>query len=317
MTQLLSVVVPCYNESAVIEETHKKLLLALTKICQIFDLNFEVIYVNDGSKDDTLERLQRMAVSEGSRDKVKVLSLSRNFGHQLALSAGIEFAAGDAVVAIDADLQDPPEVMAQMVEKWKAGADVVYGVRRKRLGESWFKLITAKMFYLTVRKLTRIDIPLDTGDFRLMSRQAVDVFVAMRERHRFIRGMIPWIGFKQESVSYNRHPRFAGETKYPLSKMMKLALDGITSFSNAPLQTAFVVGTLTALGALAYAAFILIYALVSGFPVEGWSSIMVVILFLGAVQLMSVGILGEYIGRIYDEVKQRPLVIIDKEKSVL
>jgi polyisoprenyl-phosphate glycosyltransferase len=301
MTRLLSVVVPCFNEQDVIGETHQQLFSMLEQICARKGMDFEILYVNDGSRDGTLSMLQLI---HSTCQKVKVVCLSRNFGHQIALTAGLSKAKGDAVVAIDADLQDPPAVIEEMVDLYLQGCDV-----------SYFKLATAKVFYIVVRKLTRIDIPLDTGDFRLMSRRALDAFLAMPEKHRFVRGMIPWIGFRQQAVLYDRAKRFAGVTKYPFSKMMRLALDGITSFSNAPLQSAYLLGFFVAGLCLLLAVLIAFRQLVFGFPVQGWSSIMVCVLFVGAVQLITVGILGEYIGRIYDEVKARPLFLIDEENS--
>lgn len=318
MQQLLSVVVPCYNEQEVIEETHAQLVRELEAIAARHDLRYEIIYVNDGSRDRTLGLLQKIHASHTSgRGKVRIAALARNFGHQLALSAGLFQAEGDAIVAIDADLQDPPAVIGEMVARWKDGADVAYGVRETREGETFFKLLSAKLFYLTVRRLTRIDIPLDTGDFRLMSRRALDIFKSMPERHRFIRGMIPWIGLKQIAVPYKRAARFAGETKYPLSKMITLALDGITSFSNAPLRAAYLMGFGVAFVSLLAALGLIIARLAFGNPTPGWTTLMVVILFLGAIQLVTVGILGDYLGRIYDQVKQRPLFILDDRESRL
>jgi dolichol-phosphate mannosyltransferase len=313
---LISVVVPCYNEEEVIVHTHAQLFQTLNKASDLFHCDYEIIYVNDGSKDKTLQLLQNIHMeAKSNHGKIVVLSLSRNFGHQIALSAGLKNAKGDAIVAIDADLQDPPEVILGMIEKWQQGADVVYGVREQRAGESWFKLLTAKLFYLLLRKLTRIDIPVDTGDFRLMSRRALDVFNNMPECHRFIRGMIPWIGFNQQPIYYSRSSRFAGTTKYPFNKMLILALDGIISFSNTPLKMSYLMGFLVAGFCILYAFYILLAAIFQGFPVTGWASMMVCILFIGAIQLIAIGVLGEYIGRIYNEIKKRPLYIIDENSS--
>lgn len=323
MEECLSVVVPCFNEQEVIEETYKQLRAELEKISLKHGLKYEIIFVNDGSKDKTLPMLHNLQKSHlqsdaAGRGAIKVLALGRNFGHQIALTAGLTYATGEAIVAIDADLQDPPAVIEEMVCKWRAGVDVAYGVRVSREGESFFKLFTAKMFYRVVRSLTGVDIPLDTGDFRLMSRRALEIFNAMPEKHRFIRGMIPWIGFNQEAVPYKRAARFAGTTKYPLRKMLKLAFDGITSFSNAPLHTAYLFGLSVAGVCFAYLVWVICKVIFfGGFPVGGWSSLMVAVLFLGSVQLITIGILGEYIGRIYDEVKGRPLFIIDKKMSIL
>ena len=320
MGKLLSVVVPCYNEQEVILETYTQLVQELERIVLRFDLSYELLFINDGSRDRTLAMLhelhaQHKARHLHSRGEIIILSLARNFGHQIALSAGLANARGDAIVAIDADLQDPPAVIERMVEKWQEGVDVAYGVRSSRAGESWFKLITARLFYKIVRRLTRVDIPLDTGDFRLMSRRALDVFNSMPERHRFIRGMIPWLGFRQEPVPYDRAARFAGVTKYPLSKMLKLALDGITSFSNAPLNSAYWLGMVVAVISVLYAVYVIVVNILGLNQVRGWPSLMVAITFLGAVQLITIGILGEYVGRIYDEVKKRPLFIMDERDS--
>jgi glycosyltransferase involved in cell wall biosynthesis len=320
MSRLLSVVVPCFNEEDVIEETWRRLSSELEGQAAAHALHYEIIFVNDGSRDATLGMLHQFHSKHADAfpsglGMVRVVSLARNFGHQIALTAGLTFARGDATVAIDADLQDPPAVIGDMILRWNEGVDVAYGLRRSREGETWFKLATARAFYIVVRHLTRIDIPLDTGDFRLMSRRAVDAFNAMPERHRFIRGMIPWLGFRQEAVLYDRAKRFAGSTKYPFSKMVKLAVDGITSFSNAPLQTAYYAGFVIAAMSFVLALYIIARQLITGFPVPGWASLMVAILFLGSVQLVCAGILGEYVGRIYDEVKQRPLFLVDHEAS--
>ena len=320
MNQLLSVVVPCFNEEEVIEETWRRLSAQLERFSALHSLRYEVIFVDDGSRDRTLELLQQIHTKHATQFPsglgfIRVISLARNFGHQVALSAGLTYAKGAATVAIDADLQDPPEVIGEMIARWQAGVDVAYGMRRTREGETAFKLLTARIFYVFVRKLTRIDIPLDTGDFRLMSRRALDAFNSMHERHRFIRGMIPWLGYRQEAVLYDRAKRFAGTTKYPFSKMLKLALDGITSFSNAPLQTAYLVGFGVAAMCVLFAIYVALRQIFFGFPVIGWASLMAAIMFLGAVQLICVGILGEYVGRIYDEVKRRPLFLIDEEAS--
>lgn len=316
MSRTISVVVPCYNEEEVITETHKRLFATCEKLSAERVSGAEIIYVNDGSRDATLSKLQQLAQETSALVSIRVICLARNFGHQIALSAGLANAHGDAVIAIDADLQDPPEVMELMVEKWLQGADVVYGQRLSRAGENLFKLVTARLFYIVVKRITRIDIPLDTGDFRLMSRRVLDVFNGMPERHRFVRGMVPWIGFRQEAVTYHRAPRFAGETKYPLTKMLKLALDGITSFSNAPLRTAYLMGVSVAGLSILYAISIVWHSIRHGYPVVGWASLMVAILFMGSVQLITIGILGEYIGRIYDQVKARPLFTIDRRASV-
>ena len=318
---LISIVVPCYNEEEVIEQAHLRLSNELNKIVKSNKLKYEIIYVNDGSKDKTLQILhnieERNKLNSTIDSKIVIVSLAKNFGHQTALSAGLNFAKGEAIISIDADLQDPPEVIGGMLEKWREGSDVVYAVRTVREGETWFKLFTAKLFYIIVRKITKFDIPLNAGDFRLMSRRTLDIFNSMPERNRFIRGMIPWIGLNQTPIYYERSARFAGTTKYPLGKMIKLALDGIIGFSNTPLKTAYYIGFIVAVFSFLYGLFIIIYSQFKEFPVHGWSSIMVTVLFIGGVQLITVGILGEYIGRIYDEVKKRPLYIIDEKESRL
>jgi dolichol-phosphate mannosyltransferase len=253
------------------------------------------------------------------RPDIVLVNLSRNFGHQLAATAGIDIAQGDAVVLMDGDLQDPPELIAEFAARWREGYDVVYAVRRKRKGESAFKLLTARMFYRTIKRLTNVAIPVDTGDFRLMSRRVVEALKRSQERHRFLRGMVSWVGFNQIGVEYDREERLSGTTKYPFKKMLKFAIDGITSFSDVPLRFASYLGFTVSTAAFIYAIIIILFkAFHFGTPeyARGWASTMVVILFLGGVQLIGIGILGEYIGRIYDEVKGRPLYLIaDIERS--
>ncbi len=304
---LISVVVPCYNEEPVIRETHKRLVETLE---QLEPDSFEILYVNDGSRDRTLELLEELQAMDG---RVRVLSFSRNFGHQLAVTAGLDNAQGDAVVLIDADLQDPPAVILEMVERWRDGYHVVYGMRTDRPGETRFKLWTAKLFYRLLNRLSDVDIPLDVGDFRLMDRRVVDVMHAMPERDRYLRGMVSWVGFKQVAVMYRRERRFAGESKYPLFKMLKFATDGIISFSNVPLRLALWTG----IGAICLSFAGIVYALIErlffvNHVVRGWTSTFVAILFLGGVQLIFLGFIGEYIGRIYGEVKRRPLYILQE-----
>jgi glycosyltransferase involved in cell wall biosynthesis len=299
----ISVVIPCYNEELVLRETHKRLTQTMSRL----DYEYELIFVNDGSKDSTIDILQEIANTDMH---VKVLDFSRNFGHQIAVTAGIHHASGDAVVLIDSDLQDPPELIEQFVEKWEEGYDVVYAVRRKREGESKFKLWTAALFYRTMYKMTDIDIPLDTGDFRLMDRKVVDSLNQLPEHHRFIRGLVSWVGFRQIGIPYDRAERFAGESKYPLKKMIKFAIDGITSFSFKPLQMATKLGMYSALVGFIGILLILFLRLFTNQTIQGWASIMVVILFMGGVQLLMLGIIGEYLGRIYDEVRGRPLYLL-------
>lgn len=303
----VSVVVPLYNEELVIDAMIERLVGVLEGM----DCSFEVVLVNDGSRDRTLE-LARVICEKDPR--VKLISLSRNFGHQFAITAGMDRSAGRAVVVIDADLQDPPEVIPDMVEKWKEGYDVVYGVREKRQGESWFKLTTASLFYRILRRLTSIHIPVDTGDFRLVDRRALDQFNQMRERARFVRGMVSWVGFEQGEVKYVRHERYAGETKYPFSKMLKFAVDGILSFSQAPLKLASTMGLISSAIAFLFILYgIIVRIFVPEQAIEGWTSVFVAVLFVGGIQLICVGVLGEYIGRMYEEIKNRPLYIVEEE----
>jgi dolichol-phosphate mannosyltransferase len=305
-TKLLSIVVPCFNEEAVLEETHRRLVTLLDRLD---DLDNEIIYVDDGSRDRTPEILERLQAQDA---RVRVLRFSRNFGHQVAVSAGLEHAAGDATVVIDADLQDPPEVIPEMVRLWRDGYHVAYGQRTDRPGETAFKRWTASAFYRVINRLTDTEIPVDTGDFRLMDRKVVDALKAMPERDRFVRGMVSWAGFRQAAVPYARAPRFAGETKYPLRKMLRFALDGIASFSVAPLTVAtwvgFAASGLSLLGIL----YALSLRLFTRIWVPGWTAIFIAILFIGGVQLISLGIIGEYIGRIYGESKRRPLYLLEE-----
>ena len=301
---LLSIVVPCYNEDAVLPELHRRLVAVLE---QIPDSSFELIYTDDGSHDGTPDLLRQLQASDA---RVRVVALSRNFGHQLAVTAGLEHATGEALVIIDADLQDPPEVIPEMIERWHDGYQVVYGLRATRGGESMFKLWTAKAFYRLINLVSDIEIPLDVGDFRLLDRKVVDVLLAMPERDRFLRGMVSWIGFKQVAVIYDRAPRRAGESKYPLMKMLRFAVDSVLSFSFVPLRLAIWVG----FGAIAASFAGIVYALVIRLYttdwVRGWASIFTAVLFLGGVQLITLGIVGEYVGRIYAEVKLRPLYVV-------
>ncbi len=306
---LLSVIVPCYNEEAVLRATHERLVSVLRAIA---DLEFEIIYVDDGSLDQTPQILGELHSVD---ENVRVLRLSRNFGHQVAVTAGLEQAAGDAVVIIDADLQDPPEVITEMVQRWREGVHVAYGNRIERAGESRFKLWTAKIFYRLINLLSETKMPLDTGDFRLMDRKVVDVLLAMPERGRFLRGMVSWIGFRQAAVTYERQPRPAGSSKYPLFKMIRFAMDGIMSFSVLPLKLAAWTGLMTIWLALAGIIFAVVVRLYGGYDLRlgrGWASLFVAVLFMGGVQLLCLGIIGEYLGRIYTEVKRRPLYAVQE-----
>jgi glycosyltransferase involved in cell wall biosynthesis len=306
----LSVVVPLYNE----EDNVAPLLDRIIGIVeQLPDRpSYEIVLVNDGSTDRTLERIR---AEIARRSSIVLVNLSRNFGHQLAATAGLDVAQGEAIVLMDGDLQDPPELIEQFMQQWRAGYDVVYAIRRTRKGESPFKLLTARIFYRTIKYLTNVDIPVDTGDFRLMSRRVVEALKRTRERHRFLRGIVSWLGFRQIGVTYDRDERRHGATKYPFSKMLKFAIDGITSFSEVPLRFASYLGFTVSTAAFIYAVIIVIFrAFHFGTPeyARGWASTMVVILFLGGVQLIGIGILGEYLGRIYDEVKARPLYLIQE-----
>jgi dolichol-phosphate mannosyltransferase len=280
------------------------------------EADFEIVLVNDGSTDGTLAAIRE---EMRRRPHVVLVNLSRNFGHQLAATAGLEIAAGEAMVLMDGDLQDPPELIEAFLRKWRQGYDVVYAVRRTRQGESRFKVFTARVFYRIIKRLTKISIPLDAGDFRLMSRRVVEALRRSPERHRFLRGMVSWVGFNQVSVEYDRDVRHAGTTKYPIAKMVRFAMDGITSFSDIPLRFASYFGFTVSAIAFIYALIVIAFKLFSLNPpayTPGWASTIVAVLFLGGVQLMSLGILGEYLGRVYDEVKARPLYLIsDIERS--
>ena len=300
---LLSVVAPIYNEQELVEEFVNRTRAAVA------DFEYELVLVNDGSSDGSPEILDRIARSD---PRVRVIHLSRNFGHQAALTAGLEHAAGDAVAMIDADLQDPPELIPDMVAQWSQGADVVYAVRQQREGETAFKLATAKWFYKLFDKLAQVDLEPNSGDFRLLDRRALNALLAMTERSRFLRGMTVWIGFNQTAISYERDARHAGETKYTLRKMLRFSLDAIASFSHLPLQLATYAGMLFA--GLAFVAIPVVIALrIADSYLPGFGSLTIAILLLGGIQLIAIGVIGEYVGRIYDEVKHRPLYIVREE----
>ena len=302
----ISIVVPCYNEEAVIAESHRRLAaVADTRQAE----QFEFVYIDDGSRDSTLRLLRGIAVHD---DRVKVISFARNFGHQIAVTAGIDHAIGDAVVLIDADLQDPPEVIPEMIERWKSGFQVVYGVRTDRPGESRFKLTSAHVFYRLLNQLSDTPIPLDTGDFRLMDRSVVDILRGMPEKDRFLRGLVSWIGFNQVALPYRRDVRFAGSTKYPLRKMIRFASDGMISFSVKPLKLAMMIGAACAALASLGIVWVLAGRLLTNNWVPGWTATIIAILFLGGIQLLCTGILGEYIGRIYMQAKGRPLYVVSE-----
>ena len=302
--ELISLVIPVYNEIDVIDACYQR----LTQVMQSMGgYSYELIFVDDGSCDGSHARLLELQKND---EHLIVIKFSRNFGHQIAITAGIDRARGDAVVVIDADLQDPPEVIEAMIAKWQEGYDVVYGVREKREGEGWTKLFTAAVFYRFLRLFTSIDIPVDVGDFRLMSARAADQLRQLREKDRFVRGLVSWLGFRQTGVAYKREERFAGETKYPLRKMAKFAVDGITSFSSVPLKLASWLGFLASIFAFLYLLSVFVQKIM-GHTVEGWATIMVGMLFLGGVQLICLGIIGEYIGRIFNEIKPRPMYVIE------
>ena len=300
----LSIVVPCFNEEQVVHETHRRLLAALEAVP---GLEFELVYVDDGSRDATLDLLREIQRTDS---RARIIALSRNFGHQIAVTAGLRGASGDAVVVIDADLQDPPEIIPEMLDRWQRGVDVAYGVRTEREGETAFKRLTASVFYRLIRRLADVSIPLDSGDFRLMDRKVVDAFLAMPERDRYVRGMVAWVGFRQEPVPYRRATRAAGETKYPFKKMLRFAVDGILSFSLAPLRLATWLGFLVSALALLGIVYAFAIRLFSEHWVAGWALLFISVLFLGGVQLVLIGVLGEYLGRIYGEVKRRPLYLV-------
>jgi polyisoprenyl-phosphate glycosyltransferase len=299
---VFSVVAPVYNEQETLPHFHARVVEAMEGL----DEPFELILVNDGSRDNSYQ-VMRELVAKDSR--VRVINFSRNFGHQMAVSAGLDHSRGDAVVIIDSDLQDPPEVIAELAAKWRAGAEVVYAQRRKRPGETRFKLFTAALFYRLISRITTMDLPRDTGDFRLLDRKVVDTLITMREHNRFMRGLSVWVGFRQEAVLYDRKERFAGKTNYPLLKMVRLSIDAITGFSYAPLQLATTIGFILAGISLVGVAIAVIVRIFGG-AIQGQGTTLIVVLLLGGIQLIFLGIIGEYLGRIYDEVRGRPLYII-------
>ena len=298
-----SIIAPIYNELENIPELYPRVRDVMDQTGE----PWELILVDDGSTDGSTDVIRTLAENDA---RVKPVIFARNFGHQIAVTAGLDYSRGDAVVIIDADLQDPPEVILDLIEKWREGYEVVYAVRAEREGESWFKKTTASLFYRVIYRITDVNIPLDTGDFRLMDRKVVNVMNQMRERHRFLRGMSSWVGFKQIGINYKRKARFAGETKYPFSKMLKLALNAITSFSYFPLQLATYIGFITAGLSVIAIPVVVLLRLITGTTLEGQATTLIIVLFLGGVQLISLGIIGEYIGRIYDEAKGRPLYIV-------
>lgn len=306
-----SIIAPVYNEELVLHQLYNRISEVMTTVNE----PWELLLVNDGSEDSSADIIAKLHHQD---PRVRGISFSRNFGFQVAVTAGLDHAQGDAIILTDADLQDPPEVIPRMIEKWKEGFDVVYGVRSEREGETFFKKITAKLFYRTIDVITGIDIPLDTGDFRLMDRRVIVALTGMRERNRFLRGMVPWVGFKQTGITYQRHARFAGNSKFnSVRQMLPFAIDAITSFSYFPMQLATFFGFFIAfLSLIAIIAVILLRLFSSEVVFEGQASTLVMVLFLGGIQLISLGILGEYLGRIYDEVKGRPMYLIDRSWGI-
>lgn len=301
-----SVVVPVFNEEAVIEETYKRLKQVMDSTGE----SYEILFVNDGSRDRTFKLAKDICSKDGN---IKLLSFSRNFGHQTAITAGMDYSCGKAVVVIDADLQDPPEIILKMISKWKEGYDVVYGKRLKRKGDSLFKKVTAKVFYRTLNHMTDMEIPVDTGDFRLIDRKVCDALKAIPEKNRYVRGLVSWLGFRQTGVEFVREERFAGETKYPLQKMLKFAGDAITSFSSKPLKMPLSIGIPFSVLSFIYLVFISLRSLLTGQAAPGWVYIAALSLLLNGILFIILGIFGEYLGRIYDEVKGRPLYIIGEK----
>ncbi len=304
----LAVVVPAYNESEGLREFHARLAAVFDQL----DLAASVLYVDDGSGDDTWTVMESLRASDA---RVATLKLSRNFGKELALTAGLDHVDADAVIVIDADLQDPPELIPEFVRWWREGYDVVYGTRSTRAGESRLKKWTSAAFYRVMERLSATPVPRDTGDFRLLSRRALDAMKRLRERQRFMKGLFAWVGYRQKAVVYDRDPRFAGNSKFNYWRLWNFALEGITSFSGAPLKIATYVGVFTAFLAFVFGLFVFAKVLLYGDPVRGYPSLLLVVLFLGGVQLMALGMIGEYLGRLYVEVKQRPLYLIDEHRA--
>ncbi len=298
-----SIVIPVLNEEKVLNELYKRLTKVMTDIGE----SYEIIFINDGSTDNSLKIMKQLHTHD---KRIKIIDFSRNFGHQIAITAGIDFTSGDAVITIDADLQDPPEVIPDLIKKWKEGYEVIYGIREKRKGENFFKKISTLIFYRLINKMTMINMPPDSGDFRLIDKKVVNNLKNIRENNRYVRGLTYWIGFKQIGVPYERDKRFAGKSKYPIKKLFKLAYDAIFSFSNFPLKIATYFGFIVSFLSFLYLIYALIIKLFTNSVIHGWTSLMISILFLGGVQLICLGIIGEYIARINDEVKKRPLYII-------
>lgn len=302
-SSVISVIVPVYNEQEVLPEFHKRLSAVFDKL----KYELEIVYVNDGSNDGTLEVINRLRTND---PRIAIVDLSRNFGKEIAMAAGFDNACGDAIVVIDADLQDPPELIPEMIHLWQAGYEVVYAQRMVRQGETWLKKASAAVFYRVIQRMSRVQIPQDTGDYRLMSRRAVDALNRLREQHRFMKGLFAWIGFSQKALPYERDPRFAGVTKWNYWKLWNFALEGITSFTTVPLKVAAYLGLFTSVVAFLYAALIVLKTILYGDPVRGYPTLIVVVLFLGGAQLAALGVIGEYLGRMFDETKKRPLYLL-------
>ncbi|WP_036718462.1 glycosyltransferase family 2 protein [Paenibacillus harenae] len=298
-----SIIIPMFNEEEVIEFTYDR----LKQVMDSTEEPYELLFVNDGSRDRTAGKMAMICEFDPN---VRLIDFSRNFGHQIAISAGMDYAQGAAIIVIDADLQDPPEVILKMIAKWKEGYEVVYGKRLKRNGETVFKKLSAKLFYRTLRTLTNVDIPVDTGDFRLIDRKVCDVLRGLKEKNRFVRGLVSWVGFRQTMVEYEREERFAGESKYPIKRMIAFALDGITSFSYKPLKIATYIGFALSITSFLYLLIVIFQKLFTGSTVAGWASIVAVNLLFNGIILILLGLIGEYIGRIYEESKNRPLYIV-------
>lgn len=302
---LLSVIVPVYNEALLIQESVSRLTAAVSQL----GCRYEILYVDDGSSDETFTLLQK---ERQKNPNLRLLKLTRNFGHQMAITAGMDSVKGDVVVTIDSDLQDPPELIAKMFEEWRKGFDIVYARRERRLGETIFKRWTAAIYYRLVRKMSGVNIPVDVGDFRLMSRRALDELNQLRERHRYVRGLVAWLGYKQTFVNYVRDKRYAGKTKYSLAKMLKFSLDGISSFSTAPLRLATYLGFAAASFSFLYIFYALYVRFITHDVVPGWTTVIIAVFFLGGVQLICLGIMGEYLGMLHEESKRRPLYIVEQ-----
>lgn len=308
MKPVFSIVAPVYNEINCLDTLYSR----ISEVMDSTNEGWELILVDDGSTDGSTEKIRGLAQKD---ERVRQVIFARNFGHQIAVTAGLDFSRGDAVVIIDADLQDPPEVILELIQKWREGYEVVYAQRTEREGETWFKRTTASLFYRVIYRITDVKIPLDTGDFRLLDRKVVNIINSMRERHRFLRGMSAWVGFKSIGVPYKRAARFAGKTKYPFNKMVKLALEAVTSFSYVPLQLAMWIGFISAGISIIAIPVVIIGRLAGSQAFYGQATTLIAVLFLGGVQLICIGILGEYVGRIYDEVKGRPLYITSETPS--